>query len=65
MAMYYEPKNLGPVEPQVCDRCRARMGVSWVDYMVPPGAEPESPRPSREWLCDACRAIVQRGAAQN
>jgi hypothetical protein len=46
MASDYEPKHRGPVEPEVCARCRARMGVAWVDYVVRLGADTESSAPA-------------------
>ena len=65
MTIFSQPKGSGPVKPEPCTRCRARMGTSWLDYMVRGDAESKQAAPRREWLCAACRDIVQRGAEQN
>ena len=65
MAIYTERKDVGPVEPEPCVRCRARPGTSWLDFLVNADAGPDEAGPRRAWLCAACRDAIQREAGGN
>lgn len=62
MTLFSEPKHQ-PIVPDRCDRCRARPAATPL-FLVRASDAPAGGA-SILWLCDACRAIAQRGAMEN
>jgi hypothetical protein len=63
MAMFHARKG-EPPPPEVCHRCHGRMGTSYVHFVR--GPDDPLVRGKREaWLCDPCRAEVQRESGDN
>ena len=64
MTLFSKPKDTTPAVPQRCQRCRARLGTARLHFASGQDA-PLDARDREAWLCERCRAAVQRGAADN
>ena len=65
MTMHHERKgSQEPSTPEVCHRCRARMGVTQLYFFSEQDAS-SAPQKRQAWLCDQCRLDVQRDSDDN
>jgi hypothetical protein len=65
MAIFSERKDRSPIEPEMCARCRARPGTSWLDFLVSGESDPPAAGARRAWLCNPCREAIQHNAGGN